>query len=188
MPPVISSAQGTPSNLGDVLLQIQQAFSAMGDKTTIQVGKAYRSDFGAGSGPKVLFVPDDHGSITAGASVMGRAASFVHSCDVYVRAQEVKPDTARFSKLYKLADRVIGCIVVACTGRLDWGPAKDDSPTKTGEPGLAFSFSYSRDVLHDEDRWSLPPADDSTAGARPNPPPGTPADGVTIEATATPKE
>jgi hypothetical protein len=185
--PVVSSAQGTPSNLGDVLLQIQQAFSAMGDKTPIQIGKAYRSDFGAGSGPKVLLVPEEHGGI-GHSFMMGRAAQFTHSCDVYVRAPEVKPDAARFQKLYALADRVIGCISVACTGKLDWGPAKDDSPTKTGEPGLSFSFSYHRDVLHDEARWSLPPADDSTAGARPNPPPGTPADGVTLDAKATPKE
>ncbi len=187
MPPVVSSAQGTPSNLGDVLLQIQQAFSLMADKTWVKVGSSYLDSFGAGSGPRVLFVPETQGKVEPPFQ-MGRAAQFVHGCDVHIRAPKVEPDVARFQKLYVLADLVIDCIATACTGKLEWGPAKDDSPTRTGEPGLSFSFQYRRDVPHNEKRWSLPAADDSLAGAKPHPPPGTPADRVDIDATTAPKE
>jgi hypothetical protein len=185
--PVVQT-HSAPSTLAVVLRQVSQVFSLMGIAVPIQVGRQHREKFGAGTGPKVLFVPELKGKLSE-PYVMGRAASWSHSCDVYVRGKETGEDLARFDSAIRLADRVIGCLAVACTGRITWGDVSDDSPLKTDGigAGVGFSFVYRRDVPHDPARWQLPPADPDTGDDWGDPPIGTAAAGAVVDPVTRPK-
>lgn len=184
-----------PSTLGDLIVQVKQAFSKMGDNTPIMVGKGYRtknkeSQTNIGSAPRVVFAPEalpGSGKIEP-PQEMGKAASMVHSCVVYVRAKESGDDLERWRATYALADRVISCIQVAGTGRVEWLTLEDGSPIDSDGFGaeLAFGFTFRRDIWHDAARWALPPADASDTTLKPHPPPGQPADSVVIAPTTTP--
>src|ERR1044071_8343306 len=184
-----------PSSLVDLIVQVKQAFDKMGDTTTFMVGKAYVAknkdgQTGIGNAPRVVFVPEGiPGSSKIDApQEMGMAASMVHSCLVYVRAKESGEDLERWKATYTLADRVIDCIEVAGTGRVEWLTVEDGSPIDSDGFGaeLVIGFTYRRDIEHDPKRWALPPADEESAAAKPHPPPGVPAGGVTIVPTTTP--
>lgn len=138
------------STLADVLRYIEQCFRVTGSNVPILVGKQYLEQFGVGSPPRILFVPEADGGRIAEPFAAGSAASYVHSCEVYVRAKPGTDDINRFTELYKLADKVIGAIALACTGKVTWGTLKDDSPLKTDTLGVGtgFSFTYQRDVAH----------------------------------------
>lgn len=186
----LTAQPGPASTLADVLRQVVQAFSLMGDATPIQIGRHYLEHFGTGAGPKIVFVPEvGKGKIEPGYK-MGRAASWVHQCDVHVRARESGDDIDRFTAAYALTDRVVSCLVAACTGKAEFGEATDDSPTKADAfgAGISFGFTYRRDISHDAARWALPAADNSALSPSPNPPPGTLSGGNTISPTTTPKE
>ncbi len=163
---------GAPSNLATVLLQISQAFSAMADGTPVMVGKHYLEHNGAGSDPRVLFVPEPGAGKIGPPHEMGNAASMTHACDVYVRAGETQDDISRFSASYDLADIVISCISSAGTGRLSWGAMVDNSPV-TAPSGfgaeLKFSFTFTRDIRHGA-RGRLPSATASNAPVSLQPP------------------
>jgi hypothetical protein len=184
-----------PSTLADVIGQVREAFSAMGDNTPIMVGRQYRSvkktgTSKIGSPPIVIFAPEavpGAGKIK-GPRYMGWAGNMVHSCLVYVRAKETGDDLERFKACYKLADRVIACIEVAASGRLEWLSLDDGSPVDVDAYGVevVLGFTYSRDIPHDAKRWALPPAGSDTSVLQPHPPPGIPADGVIIDPTTTP--
>lgn len=184
-----------PSTLGDLIVQVKQAFDKMGDKTPIMVGKAYRTknkegQTNIGSAPRVVFAPEalpGSGKIEP-PQEMGKAASMVHSCMVFVRAKESGEDLERWRAAYALADRVIDCIQVAGTGRVEWLSVEDGSPIDSDGFGveLAFGFTFRRDIWHDPARWALPPADPSDTTPKPHPPPGQPADSVVIDPTTTP--
>jgi hypothetical protein len=178
-----------PSTLSRVIRQVRDAFSDMGDATPICVGKAYL-DRSIGSGPRVVFLPEVSGALTRPIE-LGHCASHKHGCSVVVRASESGDDLTRFDAVIALHDRVVACLQVAGTGRIEWGSDGDSSPTATDAYGaeLTFSFTFRRDIPHDQVRWALPPADDTDdQGPFPQPPPGTPIEKWTITPTVTPKE
>jgi hypothetical protein len=194
---MIAAQIATPSTLIDLIAQVKQAFSLMADATPIMVGKAYltknkEGQTNIGSAPRVVFAPE---ALSGSGKIeppleMGKAGSMVHSCVVYVRAKESGDDIARWKATYALADRVIDCIQTAATGRVEWLTLDDGSPIDSDGFGaeLVFGFTYRRDIEHDPKRWALPPAGSDTSARRPHPPPGIPADSVTIEPTTTPPE
>lgn len=155
MPP-ITPDNAKPSRLSDVLRQVRDAFDAAGIATPVQVGAEFRAQFGVGSGPRVLFVPEVRGNLQDPID-MGMAASMGHGCDLYLRADvETDDDFARFDSVCDLADFVIDCIHTAAAGRITWGECADDSPVKTDTGmgiGLALHFEYRRDIRHDARRW-----------------------------------
>jgi hypothetical protein len=164
----------TPGTLADVLQQVTRALSLEGDITPVQIGAQYRQQFGAGIGPKVLFVPEV-GSNIGPPIEHGHAASYTHGCDVFVRAKESGEDIDRWVAAYKLLDRVIGQLAVACTGRIEYGAARDDSPLRVDGigAGIGFSFRYRRDIRHDPARWRLRPTDTTTDDGSRDPPDGS---------------
>lgn len=190
---MIAAQLGTPSTLGDVITQVKQAFSKMGDATPILVGKGYRTknkegQTNIGTSPRVVFAPEAGAGKINPPQEMGKAASMVHSCLVYVRAKESGDDLDRWKAVYALADRVICCIQVAGTGRVEWLTLDDGSPIDSDGFGaeLVIGFTYRRDIEHDSARWSLEAAGSDDSARRPHPPPGIPADSVTVEPTTTP--
>lgn len=181
---------GLPSTLATVIGQVRAAFGDMGDATTIMIGKAYLSQNGVGSGPRVLFVPEQRPGRIGPPMKMGNAASISHGCMVYVRAPETGDDLTRLDTAILLADRVIDCVATAAPGRIAWGDYGDDSPTDNDAFGadIELAFSYRRDIRHDEARWSLPPAVADNAAAIPVLPPGIAAVESTVEINVVPKE
>lgn len=187
-----SANNATPSTLADVLRQIVDAMSAMGDATAIQVGKQYLPHLGAGAPPRVLFVPEPKGKIGPPYDI-GYAASVTHSCNVYVRGAESGDDIGRFDAAYALSDRIMSLVSTATTGK---GGAEsdfaDDSPAGVDCYGadVAWSFTYRRDVPHDAARYRLAGA---TADAAPPPVPAYPQavmanEPITLTVTTTPTE
>lgn len=136
------------STLADVLDSIKQMLEKVGLNVPMQVGKNYLENFGTGTPPKMIFVPEAPGGSIADPFMAGNAASYVHSCDVYVRAQPGPTDIMRFAPLYELTDKVLGIIAIATTGKHEWGTVSDASPLTTDSAGcsVAFSFRYRRDV------------------------------------------
>jgi hypothetical protein len=188
MPP-IAVQSAAPSTLADVIGQVVDAFGEMGDATPIQVGKHYLENFGVGAAKRILFVPDVGGRLGAAAE-LGSVCSVVHGCRVYVRSTESGDDLERLRDVYALTDKVLSCLSVACTGRLELGAYAESSPTGTDGPGaeVSFAFLYGRDVRHAPARWGLDPATADTSAPVPRPPPG--AEGVVdaIEITTVPVE
>jgi hypothetical protein len=189
---MIAAQLATPSTLGDLIMQVKQAFSKMGDSTPILVGRAYVSknkegQTNIGSAPRVIFAPEAGSGRIEPPQEMGKAASMVHSCIVYVRAKESGEDIERWRGAYALADRVIDCIQTAATGRVEWLTLSDGSPIDSDGFGaeLVFGFTYRRDIHHDPARWALPPADAEDSAQKPHPPPGIPATSVTIDPVTT---
>jgi hypothetical protein len=191
---MIAAQFANPSTLGDLIYQVKQAFSKMGDATPILVGKAYlttnkEGQTGIGNPPRVVFAPE---ALSGSGKIqppqeMGKAASMVHSCIVYVRAKESGDDIDRWKAVYSLADRVIDCIQVAGTGRVEWLSLDSGSPIDSDGFGaeLVFGFTYRRDIHHDAARWALPAADADDDAQKPHPPPGIPATSVTIDPVTT---
>ena len=175
----VAASHANPSTLADVIGQVIDLFAATGDATPILVGGHYLEAFGAGSAPRVLFVPDPRTSGRLGPPIeLGRAvASITHACDVYARAEETGDDLERFRKAYALGDKVLSALRRAGAGRLEFGAYGDGSPTKVDAYGaeIAFSFTYQRDVYHDVAIMSVPSASPDATPKRPIIPPGTPA-------------
>lgn len=155
MPP-IERDNATPSMLSAVMMQVRDAFDAMGDATIVQVGWQFRDQFGAGGPMKVLFVPEVNGSV-GNAREMGNAAGLGEGCDIFLRAAiETTDDFTRHDPVIHLARLVIDLIQTAASGSITWGACSDDSPVKTDTGmgvGLALHFEYRADVLHDARRW-----------------------------------
>ena len=186
---ILENRYEIPSTLADVLGQVIDLFAAVADATPILIGKHYLEDFGAGSAPRILFVPEPRGKLGPPIE-SGNAASVTHSCDFFVRGVESGDDLHRFRSAYALGDRVIGAIRRAASGRLEFGDYADASPTNVDAYGadLALSFTYQRDVPHDAAIRSVPAAAVDTTAPRPIIPPGIPASGLTILPTTIPPE
>jgi hypothetical protein len=192
---MIAVQLAAPSTIIDLIAQVKQAFSLMADTTPIQVGKAYlaknkEGQANIGSAPRVIFAPE---ALSGSGKIeppqeMGKAGAMVHSCIVYVKGKESGDDIDRWKATYALADRVIDCIQVAGTGRVEWLSLDDGSAIDSDGFGaeLVFGFTYRRDIFHDPARWALPAADADNSAEKPHPPPGQPADSVTIQPTTTP--
>lgn len=188
MPP-IATQNAAPSNLAAVIGQVGDALGALADATPCMIGKHYLEHFGAGSPPRVLFVPETRGKVGP-PTELGFTASITHACDVFVRGPESGDDLGRFDAAYALGDLVIDLIQTAGTGRIEWTDYADGSPTNVDAFGadLAFSFTYTRNVRHDARRWALPAATADTSTKVPNVPPGVPSSGATIDVTTVPQE
>lgn len=178
----------TPSSLIDIVAQCQEAIDAMATTVSVQIGKAYLKDFGVGTPPKVLFVPEIGPGKIEPPLELGHAARVAHTCNVYVRGRESGDDVERFKSAYDLADLVIDLVQTAGTGRIEWGSFTDDSPTDTDAFGVdvALSFTFRRDVPHSAARWGLPMSLADLTAQQPQPPPGIPASGVTIDPVTEP--
>ncbi len=179
------------SHLGVVLRQVAEVFGDAADATPIMVGKQYLKTFGAGTGPRVLFVPEPRGKFGAPIET-GNPCSVTHSCAVYVRGAESGDDIARFDAAYELGDRVMSEIARATTGRrYTETEFVDDSPADVDAYGadLAFSFTYRRDVSWDAKIVAVAAADADNAPARPTGPvAGVIADSVLADATISPED
>lgn len=143
------------STLDDLIRVVMAVFSAAKDGTPIMVGEAYKSDFGAGSPPRVLFVPEKRPGMLGGAPKVNAnyLAGWSHGCTVYVRGAESGEDVGRLDAAYELADRVINAVKGASPGRVVLAPGNpdDDSPLPQDAYGadLTFSFSFVRGVAVD---------------------------------------
>jgi hypothetical protein len=170
-----------PSTLVDVIQQVIDAFGLVGDSTPILVGRQYLSR-GAGGAPHVVFCPEAAGGSIAAGRYLGDAAQFVHGCEVHVRGRDSGGDVNRWRETYLLTDRVIAMLQVAGSGRIEWGSTSDGSPLETDFLGceVVLSFQYSRDILHDADRWALPAASENSETAD-DYRGGTVANGVAID-------
>lgn len=170
--PLVPQEYGDPSTLADVLAQVRDAFSAVADPTPIMIGKQYVTEFGVGSAPRVLFLPETEGRVGP-PSKTGYVASITHGCQVFVRAEESGDDVARFDGAYRLSKRVLGFLAVAGSGRLEWGSFGDSSPLDVDGLGaeVSFGFRYRHDVPHDRERWLLAAAATDSTPARPIVPP-----------------
>lgn len=189
--PGANKAWPKPSSLAAVIVQVRDAFDLMKEfpPGMVMCGKAYKEQRGPGSSPRVLFIPDAGRGSLEGPYQMGESGARVnHTCEVRVRGKESGDDFERLSDAYALADLVIDCVSVAGSGRLEWGDYYEDSPTDN-DAGygveIVFTFTYKRDVWHDERRWSLDPADIDGEDPLPHPPPGTIADGIIIDPIST---
>ncbi len=177
-----------PSTIADLIGQCVDAINDMASDVMPQVGKGYLEHLGVGSSPRIVFVPEVGSGKVEPPYELGNAARVFHSCNVFVRGRESGDDIDRFKNAYELSDLVIDLIQTAGTGRIDWGTYNDDSPTDTDAYGadIALTFTFRRDVPHSSIRWGLTaPLSDLTA-QRPQPPPGVPADGITIDPATVP--
>ena len=179
-----------PSTLTDVLRQVIEALSLMANATPPMVGAQYLEWDGVGAPTRIVFVPEPAGPGKVGPPLeMGNAASVTHTCNVSVRAPESGDDLGRYDAVYALADLTIDLIQTAATGRIEWGQWVGDSPSNVDGPGagIAFSFTYQRDVRHSAARWTLPAAASNALPPEPAPPPGEPEGGSpTFTVTVTP--
>lgn len=180
----LAADNAAPSTLADVIGQVVDAFSEMGNATPIMVGGEYL-ERGVGVAPRVLFVPETGGKVGPGRE-LGRAASISHGCEVYIRGVDSGDDLARLRATYELGDLVISCLQTAAPGRIEWAQYADSEPmTAAGE--IKLSFSYTRDVAHSAARWALPAASADTSPKQVGLPPGVPGQ-VTSVAVATEPE
>lgn len=183
MPVVATNA--APSPLADVLRQVVDVFTAVGDATPIEIGKEYLPRFGAGTPPRVLFVPHVRGEAMPPIEI-GYAASLNAGCNVLVRGAEDGSDVGRYDSAAALLARVMDFLGTACTGRIEWGSFEDDSPVAVDCYGadLAVGFKYRYDLRHDAARRRLAPATSDASAASsavsPHASPGT-VDSIEIE-------
>jgi hypothetical protein len=152
------------------------------------VGKKYLQQFGAGSAPRVLFVPEEGPGKIGPPIETGNPVSVTHACKVFARATESGDDFGRFDAVYALEGRLIDLIATAGTGRITWGKWADASPVDVDAYGadIEINFTFTRDVRHDPARWALPAADVDVTPAPLSPPSGIPATTVVVNVTTTP--
>ena len=182
----VQKSRARASTLTQLIGQVIDAFSATADATPVLVGRKHLGQ--GGCSPRIVFVPENGSGSIGPAMFLGHRSSCKHSCTVSVRAAESGDDLTRIDATYDLMDRVVCLIKIAGTGKVEFGGLRDDSPADVDVfgAGLSFDFTFSRDIVHDTKRWSLPPAtEDST---RTPSPPGIPIDGLEIVPTVSPKE
>ena len=147
---------GVPSvsTLADVIRRVQQLFSLAGDGTPILVGSKHLDNLGPGAAPRIVFVPDEEGTLGGPLKVnMGYVASWTHGCAVHVLGVEPGDDEGRFEPAVALASRVVTALKTLDPAHLVLAPGrpKDASALKVGAPGsvIAFSFSYQTNIAQD---------------------------------------
>ena len=145
-----------PSTLADILRAVKAMFAHAADKTPVKVGEQHLT--GGIGYPSILFIPETSGRI-AGAIQSGHAvASWIHGCEVRVRAKPGIDEEDVFTPATALADKVIAALGIAAMGRLVWGEVHSNSPTPANSMGaeLVFSFTFQRDIPHEPKFWGLP--------------------------------
>lgn len=191
---MIAQSYGAPSDLCDVLDQIagkNGTIEAAGYSVPVLIGKRYLEQFGVGSDPRVIFIPEPRGKIGPPIGA-GNAASVTSSCDFAIRGPEQGDDIFRFRATYNLIKVVISAIARATSGRREWGDLADDSPLNVDGLGadLKSSFTYQWDVRWDQAIVSVGAAPADTSEQSPSGPvkgQQAPAIGA-IDVTTTPKE
>ncbi len=183
----------TPTSpLSDVIRCVRDIFGAIGDATPIMTGKHYLEDFGTGSAPRVLFVPDPRGKWgdpPTGTGGSGYVSGVAHGCTVYVRGAEDGTDEGRFDNAYALADLVQNALLRAARGRVVGEDFGDNSPAGVDAYGadIAFSFTYARGVQRSAVIWALPATPIAKSPPDPMKPPGTyPSTSIETDVTVTP--
>lgn len=147
------------SKLGDLLRLFTRMMTEIGDGTTIQIGREYLKDFGAGAPPKILFVPSPDGQLGGVPRLNARyVAGFTDSCLVYIRAAEVGDDLGRLDNVDDMVDRVVNILKAlgaACV-EVGKGKPKDDSPLQVDAYGAQklFLFSYTRGIPKNHEIWN----------------------------------
>lgn len=142
------------STLGDLLRIVTAGLNGMADGLEILVGKKYLTEFGVGSPPRVLFVPEPQGKLSGPTKLnSGYLASYTHGCTAYIRGAEDGSDIGRFDSAYAICDRIINLLKWADPGHVVLGPGnpKDNSPTNVDAYGaeIVFSFQFTRPVAED---------------------------------------
>lgn len=142
------------SRLSDLLRLVADELGNAGDGTTYLVGKKYLAEFGAGSPPRVLFVPEVRGKLGPATKLnAGYVASMTHACTVYVRGAEDGTDMGQFDAACGLGDRVMNALKMADPGHVTLAPGnpRDESPLPDNAYGadVAFEFTYQRPVARD---------------------------------------
>lgn len=154
----MAQQQQPTSPLGELLRLFSRILSEDGDATPIQVGKHYLSEFGAGSAPRILFVPSPDGELGPVPRLNSRyVAGFTDICRVYVRAAESGEDIGRLDNVDAMVDRVVNVLKAlgAAIIEVGRGRPKDDSPLQVDAYGAdkVFEFSYSRGIAEQPAIW-----------------------------------
>lgn len=149
------------STIGDLFRLVGAAFNALGDGTPLLIGRKYLAEFGAGSAPRVLFVPEEQGRLGRPTRLnAGELASYTHGCQVYVRGAESGDDAGRFDAVYALADRVINALKWCDPAHvvLEPGNPRDASPLPDDAYGadVVFSFVFIRPIAIEREIHRLP--------------------------------
>lgn len=155
----MATQQQAVSRLGDVLRLFSRMLTEMRDGTPIQVGKHYLKEFGAGSPPKILFVPSVDGELGPVPRLNARyVAGFTDICLVYVRAAESGEDIGRLDNVDDMVDRVVNILKAlgAAIIEVGRGRPKDDSPLQVDAYGAdkVFAFSYARGIPKHNEVWT----------------------------------
>ena len=179
------------STLADVFRLVSKLFSLAGDGTPLFFGLKFLDNLGPGSAPRIVFVPDEEGSLAGPLKISaGYVASWTHGCTVHVLGVEPGDDEGRFEPAYALAARVVTAIKALDPAHLVVAPGrpKDVSPLKVGAPGSAISFSFSYQTNIAQDAAILAAAKQLTAISPPDPdrPQGDTGNTFTLDTTATP--
>lgn len=145
-----------PSTLAGVLRAVKAMLSLSADKTPVKIGEQYLTA-NQGIGPSILFLPDTGGRIAEAIQSGHACASWVHGCEVRVRAKPGIDEEDVFANCYALADKVIGALAIAASGRIEWGAARGESPDPSNKLGaeVVFAFSYRRDIPHAPRMWAI---------------------------------
>jgi hypothetical protein len=142
------------TTLTELLRAIGVAFRIAGDATPIMVGKQYLADFGMGTGPRILFVPDPKGEAGAVLEIGSReVASRTIACAVYVRGAEDGTDEGRYEAAYQLSARVLNALAGLAPGRVMRGKAPQSAdPVAVDAYGAddSWGFRYSFAVFVDQ--------------------------------------
>lgn len=143
------------STMADVLRLVQAVFSFLGDGTPLLIGAAFLDEPGPGSGPRVVFVPDENGAFAPAQKIgAGYVASWAHGCTVYVRGVEPGDDAGRLEPAYVLAARVATVLKALDPAHISATPGgpRDDSPQRVPGPGgadIVFRFTYVANIAQD---------------------------------------
>lgn len=142
------------STLADVFRLVSRLFSIAGDGTPLFFGKKHLDNLGPGSAPRIVFVPDEEGTLGGPLKLnAGYVASWTHGCTVHVLGVEPGDEEGRFEPAYALAARVVTAIKALDPAHLVVAPGrpKDVSPLKVGAPGsaIAFTFTFATNIAQD---------------------------------------
>lgn len=146
------------SSLSDLIRLVSDIFAAVGDGTTFLIGKQYLEQFGAGTPPRILWVPEpDSRQRPAQKLNADYVASLSHSCTVYVRGAEDGTDAGRFDSAYAIGDLVVNALKLAAPGLVELGDYRETSPLPVDAYGaeVALTFTYTRWIARNPKVWSL---------------------------------
>lgn len=172
------------STLADLIRLVTAALNGAGDGIEVMVGRQYLAQFGAGSPPRLLFVPEERGRLGPPPKINANyVGSYTHGCKVYVRGAESGDDPGRFDAVYAFADRVVNAIKWAggAAGTIAPGNPLDSSPRAEDAYGadIVFEFTYTRAIARDPEIWGVP----VTAISPPDPDRPQGSSGKTIDVT-----